>query len=67
MDERFYHVDEDDDGGDGDQCGGLHNVVVDGDGFPVTSSPSRHLPEAKVWYCFVFGGCSVSPSLNPKA
>ena len=67
MDERFYHVDEDDDGGDGDRCGGLHDDVVDGDGFPTTNSPSGHLPEARVWWCFVSGGCSGSLLPNPKA
>ena len=66
MGERFYHVDEDDDGGDGDRCGGLHDAVVDGDGFPTTNSPSRHLPEVMVWW-FMSGGCSGSPLSNPKA
>ena len=57
MGERFYHVDEEDDGGDGDRCGGLHDDVVDGDGFPATNSPSGHLSEARVWYHFVVDGC----------
>ena len=67
MDDRFYHVDEDDDGGDGDRCGGLHDHVVDGDGFLVANSPSRHVPEARVWWFFMSGGCSGSPLRNLKA